>query len=64
MINAVKEGMGKKTSLVNPEEYQTPEDLKPTYDRLSQLIDDAKRKGEEIYDRAREAVAGTARGGQ
>jgi conjugative relaxase-like TrwC/TraI family protein len=48
MVNAVKEGMGKKTSLVNPEEYQTPEELKPTYDRLSQLIDDAKRKGEEM----------------
>ncbi len=48
IINAVKEGIGKKTALVNPEEYQTPEELKPTYDRLSRLIDDAKNNGEEM----------------
>jgi conjugative relaxase-like TrwC/TraI family protein len=48
IINAVKEGRGKKMAIVNPEEYQTPEELKPTYDRLSQLIDDAKRKDEEM----------------
>jgi len=48
IINAVKEGIGKKTALVNPEEYETPEELSPTYDRLSRLIDDAKSNGEEM----------------
>jgi hypothetical protein len=48
IINAVKEGIEKKTALVNPEEYQSPEELKPKYDRLSRLIDDAKRNGEEM----------------
>src|SRR6266403_499050 len=48
IINAVKEGIGKKTALVNLEEYETPEELSPTYDRLSRLIDDAKSNGEEM----------------
>ena len=48
IIDAVKEGIGKKTALVKREEYQTPEELKPTYDRLAQLIADPKRTGEEI----------------
>jgi conjugative relaxase-like TrwC/TraI family protein len=43
IINAVKEGIGKKTALVNLEEYQAPEELKPTYERLSRVIDAAKR---------------------
>jgi len=47
IINAVKEGTGKKAALVNPEQYQMPEELKPTYDRLSRLIDDASN-GEEM----------------
>src|SRR5260221_2504583 len=48
IINAVKEGIGKKTALVNPEQYETPAELSPTYDRLSRLIDDAKSNGEEM----------------
>jgi conjugative relaxase-like TrwC/TraI family protein len=48
IINAVKEGVEKREPLVNPEEYQAPEELKPTYERLSRLIDAAKRTGEEM----------------
>ncbi len=48
IIHAVKEGIGRKKALVNLEEYQIPEELRPTYDRLSRLVDDARRKGEEM----------------
>ena len=48
IIYAVKEGIGKKTALVSLQEYQTPAALRPTYDRLSELIDDAKIKGEDM----------------
>jgi hypothetical protein len=48
IIDAVQHAVGRKTPMLRPDEYHTPEVLKPTYERLSQLIDEAKRKGEQM----------------
>jgi hypothetical protein len=40
--------MGKKGPLINEAEYQTPDELRPTYDGLVRVCDDARRKGEEM----------------
>ncbi len=47
-IGAVKAGMGRKAALVSKGEYQTPNELRVTYDGLARLCEDARRKGEEM----------------
>jgi conjugative relaxase-like TrwC/TraI family protein len=48
IIDGVKAGMGKKEPLVSEAEYQTPAELKVSYDGLARICDDARRKGEEM----------------
>jgi hypothetical protein len=48
IIDGVKAGMGKKGPLINEAEYQTPDELRVTYDGLARVCDDARRKGEEM----------------
>ena len=48
IIDAVKAGMRKKEPLVSEAEYQTPAELKVSYDGLARICDDARRKGEEM----------------
>jgi len=48
IIDGVKAGMGKKEALISEAEYQTPAQLKVSYDGLAGICDDAQRKGEEM----------------
>ena len=48
IIDGVKAGMGKKEPLVSEAEYETPAELKVSYDGLARICDDARRKGEEM----------------
>jgi hypothetical protein len=48
IIEGVKAGIGKKEALVSEAEYQTPAELKVSYDGLARICDDARRKGEEM----------------
>ncbi len=48
IIDGVKAGMGKKGPLINEADYQTPDELRVTYDGLARVCDDARRKGEEM----------------
>src|SRR5260221_314158 len=48
IIDGVKAGMGKKEAPISEAEYQTPAELKVSYDGLTGICDDAQRKGEEM----------------
>jgi conjugative relaxase-like TrwC/TraI family protein len=48
IIDGVKAGVGKKGPLINEAEYQTPDELRVTYDGLARVCEDARRKGEEM----------------
>jgi conjugative relaxase-like TrwC/TraI family protein len=48
IIGGVKTGMGKKEPLVSEAEYQTPIELKVSFDGLARICNDARRKGEEM----------------
>jgi conjugative relaxase-like TrwC/TraI family protein len=48
IIGGVKSGMGRKAALMSEAEYETPDELRVTYDGLARLCQDARRKGEEM----------------
>ena len=48
IIDGAKAGMGKKEQLVSEAEYQTPAELRVSYDGLARICDDARQKGEEM----------------
>jgi len=48
IINGVKAGIGKKEALVSECEYQTPPELKVSYDGLAGICEEARPKGEEM----------------
>jgi hypothetical protein len=41
-------GVGAKTALVSEEEYQTPDELRVTFDGLVRISEDARIKGEDM----------------
>jgi hypothetical protein len=48
IITGVKGGIGKKAALIAEPDYQTPDELRITYDALAHLLADARRRGEEM----------------
>ncbi|MBV8352626.1 MAG: relaxase domain-containing protein [Verrucomicrobia bacterium] len=48
IINKVKAGTGKKAALIAEAEYQTPDELRVTYDGLARILADARMRGEEM----------------
>ncbi len=48
IIGGVKCGMRRKAALMSEAEYETPDELRVTYDGLARLCEDARRKGEEM----------------
>ena len=64
IIDGVKAGMGKKEALVSEAEYQTPAELKVSYDGLAGICDDARAKGRRDDAGAGRPLASAARSGQ